>query len=65
MSTSVLALALTRDDWIGSDYALAAYVVIAVAYFGYLWLLRQRQARLEGRLTEVLRRLDDDVDGAS
>ena len=45
------------DRWFGWGYALAAYLVIFVGFFGYLGYLHVSQARLRRRLDGLEREL--------
>ena len=48
---------LAMDRWFGWGYALAAYAVIFVGFFGYLGWLHLAQRRLVRRLDELDRRV--------
>ena len=48
---------LGDDPRFGLEYAIAAYVVLIVAFFGYAAWIHLRCARLQARLDELQRRL--------
>ena len=47
------------DPNFGLGYALAAYAVIFVVFFGYVGWLQFQQARLRRELAELRRHLDE------
>lgn len=51
------------DRWFGWEYALAAYAVIFLAFFGYLGWLHRSHARLRRRLEELDAELRQRGDG--
>lgn len=55
--TLLLAAAEGPNIWFGWGYALAAYVVIFTAFFGYLAYLHVSHRRLRRRLDELQRQL--------
>jgi hypothetical protein len=48
---------LGDDPRFGLGYAIAAYIVLIVAFFGYAAWIHLRCARLQARLDDVQRRL--------
>jgi len=55
--TLLAAAPAALDRWFGWGYALAAYVVIFAAFFGYLGYLHLSHRQLRRRLEELQREL--------
>jgi hypothetical protein len=49
----LLWLRLAEEDWFGWGYAVAAYAVIAVTFFGYLAWLHAKERRVRRRLDDL------------